>query len=110
MSDIEELSYYYISSDSIHSIAGFTVDKAFKTRETWKNLPVVDFGNIEKTLPPDQYKLFVALSYSKMNKVREEKVRDAQSKGYKLISYISSKATILNEGAIGMNCFILEKR
>ena len=32
----------------------------------------------------------------------------ARSMGYRLASYVSSRATVLNEGRIGDNCFIFE--
>ena len=51
---------------------------------------------------------FVALSYSKLNAVRKEKFLAAKEMGYKLVSFISSRATVLNEGRIGENCFIFE--
>jgi sugar O-acyltransferase (sialic acid O-acetyltransferase NeuD family) len=40
--------------------------------------------------------------------VRKEKYLAAKALGYTLASYISSHATVLNEGRIGDNCFILE--
>jgi sugar O-acyltransferase (sialic acid O-acetyltransferase NeuD family) len=58
--------------------------------------------------PPEKNGFFVALSYSRLNLVRKEKFLAAKAMGYRLTSFISSKATILNEGRIGENCFILE--
>lgn len=52
--------------------------------------------------------MFVAMGYSKLNAVRRAKVEAAQALGYTLASYVSSRATVLNEGRIGRNCFILE--
>jgi len=42
-----------------------------------------------------------------MNRMRENIYNQAKAKGYKLISYVSSKATRFNN-EIGENCFILE--
>lgn len=50
----------------------------------------------------------MALSYSKLNGLRKEKYLAVKGLGYGLASYISPKATILNDGRIGENCFILE--
>ena len=52
--------------------------------------------------------MFIALSYSEVNSIRKKKYFAAKEKGYKLASYISSRATILNNMSIGDNCFILE--
>ena len=71
-------------------------------------MPVVAFEDVAKNYPPDSYDFFVALSYSKLNAVRKEKFLAAKEMGYKLVSFISSRATVLNEGRIGENCFIFE--
>ena len=52
--------------------------------------------------------MFVALSYAKMNQVREAKWRDARAAGYDLVSYVSSRCSFLTQYPIGDNCFILE--
>ena len=36
--------------------------------------------------------MFVAVSYSAVNKVRADKYAEAKQKGYELISYVNSKA------------------
>lgn len=51
---------------------------------------------------------FVALSYSALNAIRKQKYLDAKNAGYSIASYISSRASLLNEGRVGENCFILE--
>ena len=71
-------------------------------------LPVTAFESITSTHPPNTHDIFIALSYSKLNAIRKEKFLAAKRKGYNLASFISSRATILNEGKIGENCFIFE--
>jgi len=106
--DIAELAHYYFSHDSDYSVEGFTVDRDFMTEEQFCGLPVVPFDSIEKRFPASEYALFIALSYSKLNNLRKEKYLAAKQLGYELASYLSSHATILNDGRIGDNCFILE--
>ena len=43
-----------------------------------------------------------------MNKLRETKYNEAKSKGYTLVSYVSSKCTYLSQFNCGDNCFIFE--
>jgi sugar O-acyltransferase (sialic acid O-acetyltransferase NeuD family) len=52
--------------------------------------------------------MFIALSYSKLNATRKEKYLAAKAAGYRCASYVSSHATVLNDGRIGDNCFLLE--
>jgi len=109
ITDAAELAYYYFSSDSDYEVAGFTVDSGFLPESgNFCDLPVVPFEDVSSIYPPDQFALFVALGYSSLNKVRKEKYLAAKALGYELASYISTKASVLNDGYIGDNCFILE--
>lgn len=84
------------------------MDAAYIQDTTFCDLPVVAFENVPTLYPSDQYDFFVALSYSKLNAIRKEKYLAAKALGYRLVSYISSRASVLNQGAIGDNCFIFE--
>jgi sugar O-acyltransferase (sialic acid O-acetyltransferase NeuD family) len=106
--DIAELAHYYFSTDSNYEVVAFTVDAAYITEENFCDLPVVPFEELVNRYPPDSHQLFVALSYSKLNAVRKEKYLVAKTLGYQLASFISSHATVLNNGRIGENCFIFE--
>ncbi len=106
--DIAQLAHYYFSTDSDHEVVAFTVDAAYIQDTTFCELPVVPFENVAALYPPDQYDFFVALSYSKLNAIRKEKYLAAKALGYRLTNYISSRASVLNQGAIGDNCFIFE--
>lgn len=106
--DMAELAHYYFSKDSDYEVVAFTVDAGHITMPLLRDLPVVAFEDVTNLYPPESHNFFVALSYSKLNAVRKEKFLAAKERGYKLVSFISSKATLLNEGRIGSNCFILE--
>lgn len=106
--DIAQLAHYYFSTDSNYEVVAFTVDANYIKESEYCGLPVVAFEDVAKKYPPDSYDFFVALSYSKLNAVRREKFIAAKAMGYKLVSFISSRATVLNEGKIGDNCFIFE--
>lgn len=106
--DIAQLAHYYFSTDSNYEVVAFTVDANYVKESSFCGLPVVPFEKIIQEYPPENNLFFVALSYSKLNAVRKEKFLAAKEKGYKLVSFISSRATVLNEGNIGENCFIFE--
>jgi len=105
--DIAQVAHYYFSTDSDYDVVAFTVDAAYITESELCGLPIVAFEDVAKNYPSDFYDFFVALSYSKLNALRKEKFLAAKARGYKLASYVSSRATMLN-GKIGENCFILE--
>ncbi len=106
--DIAQLAHYYFSADSDYEVVAFTVDAAYVTANEFCGLPVVPFEELAHRYATEQYELFVALSYSKLNQVRKEKYLASKRLGYRIASYISSRATVLNDGKIGENCFILE--
>lgn len=106
--DISRMAHYYFSNDSLDEIVAFTVDAAYRQASDFLGLPLVDFEQIESLYPPADYKMFIGLSYARMNKVRAEKYFKAKEMGYQLASYISSHCTLLTDEPIGDNCFILE--
>jgi sugar O-acyltransferase (sialic acid O-acetyltransferase NeuD family) len=106
--DIAQLAHYYFSTDSEYEVIAFTADAVYITEEKFCGLPVISFKELVNRYSPDTHQLFVALSYSKLNAVRKEKYLAAKALGYRIASFISSKATVLNGGCIGENCFIFE--
>ncbi len=106
--DIAEEVYNYLSKDSEYIVVAFSVDKKFLKKKTFMGKPVVPFENIKKIYPPKMFKMFIAIGYTNFNKLRYTKYKEAKKKGYKLISYISSKASLIGNQKIGDNCLILE--
>jgi sugar O-acyltransferase (sialic acid O-acetyltransferase NeuD family) len=106
--DIAQLAHYYFTTDSSYDVVAFAVDAGYLKETTFCGLPVVPFEDVINVFPPSDNELFVALGYSKLNGLRKEKFLAAKAKGYKIASYISSRASVLNNGQIGENCFILE--
>jgi sugar O-acyltransferase (sialic acid O-acetyltransferase NeuD family) len=106
--DLAELAEYYFRTDSDHSLAAFTLDGSYIREPSCCGVPVVPFEEVARHYPPAEYSFFVALSYSRVNGLRRDKYLAARGLGYSLTSYVSSRATVLNEGRIGENCFILE--
>jgi sugar O-acyltransferase (sialic acid O-acetyltransferase NeuD family) len=106
--DIARLAHYYFTRDSEHQVAAFTVDQEYLKEESFLELPMVAFEGVAKLYPPQDYKMFVALSYAKMNRLRAEKYYQAKDLGYDLVSYVSSRCSLLTDYPVGDNCFILE--
>lgn len=104
---IAEIAHFYLTHDSEHEVVAFTVDQEYLTDKVFHGLPVVVYETIVENYPPAEYKLFIPISYKKVNKLRAEKFIDAKNKGYQCVSYISSKATYYGT-PVGENCFIFE--
>jgi len=106
--DIARLAHYYFTRDSEHDVVAFTVDQKYRQADTFLDLPLVPFEDVLARYSPGEYKMFVALSYARMNKLREEKYQQAKVSGYELVSYVSSRCSFLTDNPVGDNCFILE--
>ncbi len=106
--DLAELAYYYLKNDINYSrfeIIGFTVEKQFKTVNTFQNLPVFNWEELH--LYSEEKERIRLLAPVSNNILRERIYKEGIEKGFKFTSYISDKATVLTD-KIGKNCFILE--
>ena len=108
LGDISQIAKFYLLSDKNYEVVAFTVDKEYIKEDRFENLPVVPFEDLENIYSISKYKLFIPLSYTKVNKIREQKFLEAKEKGYSFISYISENATVASNATIGKNCFIFE--
>jgi len=107
--DFAQLAKFYLQHDSEHEVVAFSVHKQYLPEgETFEGLPVVAFEYVEEIYPASEFKFFAPMSPSRMNKLRESVYYQIRGKGYEMISYVSSKATVFPGTSIGDNCFILE--
>lgn len=98
----------YFSVDSEYDVVGFSVDRQFITCQSISGLPVIPLDELELIFPPADYWVFVAVSSTKLNRVRSNLYTQAKNKNYRMASYISSKAFVWRNVQIGENCFIFE--
>jgi len=103
-----EIAHQYFTDDSEYDVVCFTKDDDYISSETYLDLPMVKFSEIQDKYPPSDYDMHIAVSYTNMNKLRERIYHEAKEKGYKLPSYISSRCTNMTKYDIGDNCFIFE--
>jgi sugar O-acyltransferase (sialic acid O-acetyltransferase NeuD family) len=101
--EVSCLAKFYLENDSDYKPYGFCIDSSYIKESSVEGLPVFPFEEIDK-FSKNEFSFFAPL-YD--NKIREEKSKIILSKGYNLISYVSSKATVFTK-KIGYNCFIME--
>jgi sugar O-acyltransferase (sialic acid O-acetyltransferase NeuD family) len=102
-----EVMAYLIDHDSEYCVAAYTSTSDFISQENIYGKPLVAFEKIEAIYPPDEFEMHIAIGYNTQNTVREKFYHEAKAKGYKLLTYISSKCTNY-AASIGDNCFIFE--
>ncbi len=103
-----ELAFDYFTRDSDFEVVGFSVEAAYRKKSNLFGLPIVDFEKIEQHFSPNSHRAFVAISYTNLNSLRRRLFEQTKQKGYRLCSYISSRAYVGSDVAFGENCFVLE--
>jgi sugar O-acyltransferase (sialic acid O-acetyltransferase NeuD family) len=106
--DYAQIVFEYFTHDSSYEVTAFTVDADYIKENFFMGRPVIAFEEIEKSYPPSQYEIHVAVVYGELNRVRQKICEKAKAKGYKLASYISSHAFVWHNAEIGEHCFIFE--
>ena len=101
-----EFIYKHFQEKSNYEVGAFSVEEKFISQKTLLGKPVVPFEELSEKYSPAEYKIFVAIGFAKMNKIREYYMQKAEINGYKLASYISPEATYFSEDVPGENCFI----
>jgi sugar O-acyltransferase (sialic acid O-acetyltransferase NeuD family) len=107
--EIAQLAYEYFTYDSPHEVVAFSVEQQFLKKTEAAGVPVVPFEHLETTHPPAEYKVFIGISYLRLNRVRTRLYQAAKAKGYSAATYISSTAAVWRTAEIGENCLILEQ-
>ena len=109
--EIAQVIHYYLTQEASRNVVAFTVDDQYRTAERLLGLPVVGFANIEQSYPPGTHEMFVAMSYKKVNKLRQGKVAEAEAKGYglasrcqpardRLVGFVANPNTIVMENNV----------
>jgi sugar O-acyltransferase (sialic acid O-acetyltransferase NeuD family) len=106
--DVARIAHYYFTEDTPHRVVAFTVDRDYRDATSLLGLPVIDFEEVERHHAPSAFKMFVAVSYARMNQVRAAKYAEAKAKGYELLTYVSSRCSFLTKEPIGDNCMVQE--
>ena len=108
--EIADLAHFYFTNDSDYEVKGFTIDDEYIVESQFNGLPVIPYSLVSNEFPGNNNFMHIAISYQKLNKLREEKFKRALKDGYKLASYISSKSVFWKDLKHGRNCLILENQ
>jgi sugar O-acyltransferase (sialic acid O-acetyltransferase NeuD family) len=106
--EFAQIAYEYFTHDSQYEVVAFSAERKFIDKEELFGLPVVPFEELEKSYNPKDYGVYVAVTYTQLNRIRTRLYRVAKAKGYQPVSYVSSKAFVWHNADIGENSFIFE--
>lgn len=103
-----EIAYEYFSHDSDYRVVAFSVERPYLKKESLFDLPMVAFENLAEQFAPSDHSVFVAATYTQVNRLRTRLSNSAKSQGYELASYVSSRAFLWRNVSLGEHCFIFE--
>ncbi len=103
-----EIAYEYFTDDSCYDVVAFAVEKEFIKQRELRGIPVIEFEKMESAYSPEDYEVFVAVTFVKLNRVRRRLYNLCKEKGYHCASYISSHTFFWKNASIGENTFIFE--
>jgi sugar O-acyltransferase (sialic acid O-acetyltransferase NeuD family) len=107
--DFARVAAHYLTVDSPHDVAAFTVNEAYvPAGGTLAGLDVVPFEQLAESHPPDAFAVFVAIGFSRVNQARAEVVDACRARGYELVSYMNSRATRWEDTPLRANTFVFE--
>ena len=82
--EMATLARFYFERDSVYEVVAFTVDDANVETAELEGLPVIPWSEVTERFSPNDYEMFVALSYRGLNQLRAEKFAQAKAAGYRL--------------------------
>ncbi|MHB1261140.1 MAG: acetyltransferase [Thermoplasmatota archaeon] len=105
---VGQVACEYFMVDSEHEVVAFTVEKKFLKEPSLLGLPVIPFEEVEDRFPPQSHDLFIAMNAVRMQRPKRRIYQQAKAKGYRLPTYVSSRATVASSAVVGDNCFITD--
>jgi sugar O-acyltransferase (sialic acid O-acetyltransferase NeuD family) len=106
--EIAEMACEYFDHDSDREVAAFVIGADYIKAPTLMGRPVTALSEMASAYPPEAFDAFVAIGDVQLNRIRRRHFDLCKAAGYSLASYVSSKAFVWRNVAIGENCFILE--
>ena len=67
---IAEVAHYYFTKDEGRRVAAFTVDREHIVEDRFCGVPVVAFDTLVPEFPPEEFDVFIAVGYTKLNALR----------------------------------------
>lgn len=106
--EYSHVAHYYFTRDAHREVVAFVVDDDYVASSPPGPAPVLAWSEALARHSPASHEYFVAIGYSKLNRLRIEKAALVSTAGYRLASFLHSRAIAWDGFTLEDNCFILE--
>ena len=106
--ELAHIAYEYFTHDSEYEVIAFCLDADYIDKKNFLGLPIISYPELTTNFDPENIDVYIAIGATKMNSAREAVFERIKSQGFKLASYVSSKAFVWHNVDIGQNVFIFE--
>ena len=106
--EFAQIACEYFEHDSDREVLAFSVEREFLAQPTLAGRPVVPYEVLEQHYPAADVDVYVAIPSSQLNRLRTRFYLDVKRRGYRLASYVSTRAFVWRNAEVGENCFIFE--
>jgi sugar O-acyltransferase (sialic acid O-acetyltransferase NeuD family) len=103
-----EVAFEYFTHESNYEVSAFAVEEPYLKRDRLFDRPVVAFEGLTERFPPHTHSIYVAVTYTQLNRLRTRLMNAAKQAGYALASFISPRAFVWRNVTMGEHCFIFE--
>ncbi len=106
--DFARIASVYLDRDSEHEVVAFTVNEEYIDADELLGRPVVPWEKLVDSHPPDDFEMLVGIGFSQVNRTRADVYERCKDAGYSFVTYVCSRATLIDDIEIGENTFIFE--
>lgn len=98
-------AYDFVKMYGLYDVLGFAVNSAYRTADEFRGHPVFTIEGLRDEVPGDDYYLYVAVLWNRLNRDRRELYEELKQQGYRFANLISPTAIIRGK-ITGDNCWI----
>lgn len=103
--EFSEYIYYTMKAENVDNVIAFTMTRDYIKFDTYCDLPVWPFEELDRIIN-EPFEILLTVSYRSMNIGREKIYKDCKERGYKVYTFISTRA-VCDSNAIGEGCIVM---
>jgi len=106
--EFADIAYEYFTVDSDYTVVGFAVEHDYLDETPKFDLPVIALEAARRRFDPATTYAHVAVTSTKLNRVRAGLMEKTRAAGYSFANFISPRAMVWRTAELGENVFIFE--